>query len=92
MNGMLLETEERLPVGSAVDISLTLMGTEPEISVAFGGRVKRITDEGIGFQFDRIDLDSYTHLKNIISYNMADAEKVMDEIYTNIDDKISSGI
>jgi hypothetical protein len=91
MNGMFLVTEERLPVDTKVEISLLLVGTDPGISVLFTGRVARVTDQGVGFHFDKIDLDSYTHLKNIIAYNMADAEKVMEEIYQDIDKKISSG-
>ncbi len=92
MNGLFLETTERLPEGEAADLVISLEGTEPEIAVAFLGRVCRITEDGIGFHFEKIDLDSYTHLRNIIAYNMADAEKVMDEIFTNIEEKISSGV
>ena len=91
MNGLFLETPERLPDGEAADLIITLEGTDPEIAVSFLGRVCRITEEGIGFTFEKIDLDSYTHLRNIIAYNMADAEKVMDEIFTDIEEKISSG-
>jgi hypothetical protein len=91
MNGLFLKTFERLPEGDTADLVITLEGTEPVIAVSFMGRVSRITDEGIGFHFEKIDLDSYTHLRNIIAYNMADAEKVMDEIFTNIEEKISTG-
>ncbi len=91
MNGLFLETFERLPEGDTADLVITLEGTEPVIAVSFMGRVSRITDEGIGFHFEKIDLDSYTHLRNIITYNIADAEKVMDEIFTNIEEKISTG-
>jgi hypothetical protein len=90
MNGIFVTTAERLPVGKTVDISITLTGSSPEISIAFSGRVGRITDEGIGFTFDRIDLDSYTHLKNIIAYNIDDSEKVMEEIYHSIDEKLAA--
>jgi len=91
MNGLLLDTDEKLQMGEVVDITISLPGTEPEITVAFTGRVCRITDSDIAFRFQMIDLDSYTHLRNIISYNMADAEKVMDEIFSDIDEKIASG-
>ncbi len=91
MNGLFLETSEKLPDGEAADLVITLEGTDPEIAVSFLGRVCRITEDGIGFRFEKIDLDSYTHLRNIIAYNMADAEKVMDEIFTDIEEKISSG-
>lgn len=90
MNGVFLETQERLPEGELTDIVVTLEGSDPQIILGFEGRVCRVTDDGIGFKFERIDFDSYTHLKNIITYNIADSNKVMDEIYTDIEEKLSS--
>lgn len=91
MKGMFLVTEERLPLGETVDIAIILTGTSPEISIEFGGKVCRSSDDGLGFTFEKIDLDSYTHLKNIIAYNIDDAEKVMEEIYQSIDEKLAAG-
>ena len=90
MRGMFLVTEECLAVGDMVEITIALSGTSPEISVSFEGKVCRIVENGLGFNFEKIDLDSYTHLKNIIAYNSDDAEKVMDEIYHSIDEKLAA--
>lgn len=89
MKGMLLETDEKLPLNEVVDINISLPGTDPVIEIAFTGRTCRQTDKDIAFRFEMIDIDSYTHLRNIIAYNMADAEKVMDEIFADIDQKIA---
>lgn len=91
MNGLLVRTTERLPEGEAVEIVITLAGTDPEVRVAFNGRAARLTEDGIGFHFEKVDLDSYTHLKNIIAYNLADPDKVIEEIFSNIEEKIASG-
>lgn len=87
MSGMFLITEERLQLNDTVGITIVLTGTDPEISVGFDGRVSRIIENGMAFTFEKIDLDSYTHLKNIVAYNIDDAEKVMEEIYQAIDEK-----
>ena len=89
MTGMFLVTEERLPEGEAVDITIILTGTEPPISVDFNGRVSRINGNGMGFVFEKIDLDSYVHLKNIVAYNIDDSEKVLEEICHSIDEKLA---
>lgn len=89
MNGMFIKTSEQMQMDEAVDITMALTGSEPPISIYFTGKVCRITDEGIGFIFEKIDLDSYTHLKNIIAYNIDDSEKVMEEIYHSIDEKFT---
>jgi hypothetical protein len=90
MTGMFLVTNEPLTEGDVVDITIALTGTLPEIAVNFNGKATRVAEGGIGFTFDKIDLDSYMHLKNIISYNIDDAEKVMEEISHSIDEKFAS--
>lgn len=90
MSGMFLVTEERLQLNDPVGITIILTGTAPEVSVSFEGRVSRIIDTGMAFTFEKIDLDSFTHLKNIIAYNIDDAEKVMEEIYHSIDEKLAT--
>lgn len=89
MNGMFMVTNEQLQPGEAVDISIVLNGTSPEIDIAISARVSRIVAEGIAFTFDKIDLDSYTHLKNIVTYNIDDADKILEEINHAIDEKIA---
>ncbi len=90
MHGMFLVTDERLPAGEMVEITIILSGISPEIAITINGRVSRLGDDGLGFSFEKIDLDSYTHLKNIISYNIDDAEKVMEEIVHSIDEKLAA--
>jgi aspartokinase len=90
MNGMFLVTGEQLAMEEPVEITILLTGSEPEISVILSGRACRQTEDGIGFSFEKIELDSYTHLRNIISYNMKDSEKVMEEIYHAIDEKLAT--
>jgi hypothetical protein len=90
MAGMFLVTNEQLAEGEAVDITIVLTGTLPEIAVNFSGIVTRIAEDGVGITFEKMDLDSYMHLKNIIAYNIDDAEKVMEEIGHSIDEKFAS--
>lgn len=90
MNGMFLVSRERLEAGEAVEIAIFLTGSVPEISVAFSGRVIHATDDGLGFIFDSIDPDSYTHLRNIIAYNIDESDKVLEEIHQSIDEKLAA--
>lgn len=89
MTGMFLVTDERLADGESVDITIVLAGTAPPVSVNFSGRVSRIDGNGMAFSFEKIDLDSYMHLKNIVAYNIDDSEKMMEEICHSIDEKLA---
>ena len=90
MSGMFMLTAERLQLGHPVEITIVLTGTSPEINVNFSGEVSRIDENGMGFSFRKMDLDSYTHLKNIVAYNIDDAEKVNEEIHHSIDEKLAA--
>ena len=90
MKGMFLATEERPALGESVEITIQLSGAAPDLAITCAGHVYRSDEEGVGFTFEKIDLDSYTHLKNIISYNIDDPEKVMEEIYHSIDEKLAT--
>lgn len=90
MTGMFLVSNEQLDEGDTADITIALTGTLPEIAVNFTGVVTRLTEDGAGFTFEKMDLDSYMHLKNIIAYNIDDAEKVMEEIGHSIDEKFAT--
>lgn len=90
MKGMFIVTGEQLQPGEPVNISIILSGVEPEINVKVTGKVSRVVDNGIGFTFEKTDLESYTHLKNIIAYNIDDADRVMEEIHHAIDESIAA--
>jgi len=89
MTGMFLVTDERLDDGESVDMTIVLVGTDPPVSVNFSGRVSRIDGNGMAFTFEKMDLDSYMHLKNIVAYNIDDSEKMMEEICHSIDEKLA---
>ena len=90
MTGMFLVTSEQLEEGEPAEIAIVLAGTLPEIAINFNGVVSRVCEDGIALTFEKMDLDSYMHLKNIIAYNIDDAEKVMEEIGHSIDEKFSA--
>jgi hypothetical protein len=89
MSGMFMETGERLAAGTPVEISIVLSGTSPPITVAIGGSVSRSGENGLGFTFEKTDLDSYTHLRNIVAHNSDDADKIMEDIQHSIGEKIA---
>jgi hypothetical protein len=90
MNGMFMVTAEQLQLGEPVDITIILSETSPDIHICISGKVSRIAENGIGFTFERLDIDSYTHLKNILSYNIDDADRIIDEIHHAITEKIAA--
>ncbi|MGV8075401.1 MAG: PilZ domain-containing protein [Syntrophobacteraceae bacterium] len=81
LKGMLLITTERPSVNEEVDINIFLTATTSELTVRLRGVVVRHQENGIAVNFDSMDLDSFIHLRNIVSYNLGDDDAVMDEFF-----------
>ncbi|MEW6266827.1 MAG: ATP-binding protein [Thermodesulfobacteriota bacterium] len=82
LKGLFVETRERLPLGTKVDVALNLTGASSLVSLSMKGRVARVDEGGMGIDFDEIDLDSFYHLRNIILYNIDEPSDVESELAT----------
>ncbi|HNW30652.1 MAG TPA: PilZ domain-containing protein [Spirochaetota bacterium] len=77
--GMLFETVGDIPLDEIVQISLFLYGTSSNLSLNISGRVVRKSDSGTAIKFTELDLDSFIHLRNIVSRNAFDEQKIIRE-------------
>jgi len=79
LHGMYLETQEQLPLGTPVEITVYLSATPEPIVINVKGTVARLVPGGLGCAFDKMDVESFAHLRSIISYQGGDESKVMAE-------------
>jgi hypothetical protein len=76
MRSLFIKTDKNLDVGTPCSVEIVLTGLQSELILKMEGHVVRNTDEGYAIYFDSVDLDSYTHLRNIVRYNSPDPEGV----------------
>jgi len=79
LKGMFLKTPEAVPAGERGSVRIFLESGSAELSLELEGAVVRCQGDGIAIHFDRMDLDSFFHLKNIVAYNSGDMDGVMKE-------------
>jgi hypothetical protein len=79
MRGMFISTDIILPDDDQVEIAIMLTGSSSQLSINLTGTVVRHTEAGIAIGFKEMDLDSFIHLRNVVSYNSTDADEIMDE-------------
>jgi hypothetical protein len=77
--GMLLNTADIVPVDESVQISIFLYGSSSHLALDITGKVVRGSAKGLAVKFTELDLDSFIHLRNIISRNAFDEEKIIKE-------------
>lgn len=83
MKGMFLRAVGDVGSGP-LQITILLSGSSTKLSIELTGKVVRQTRDGIAIEFSEMDLDSFMHLKNVVSYNSEDADAIMDEYYRSI--------
>ena len=69
LKGVFVNTDKKVEAGSECNVKIFLSGGIGEIELAMKARVARVIDTGLGLSFESMDVDSYTHLKNIVLYN-----------------------
>jgi len=89
LNGMFLKTHEKISQDEAVEIKIFLSGASSDLSINLRGAVVRLDSDGVAIQFKEMDLDSFVHLKNILTYNRGDESEVMEEFYRFLERKKS---
>jgi len=81
LKGLFVKTSQTLPVGEPVEISILFYGSTTQLCLCFPATVARVTEEGIGFRFDKIDLSSVLLAKNTAVFGVSHPDKVMSEFY-----------
>lgn len=74
MRGVFVRTAKHPEVNTVCLVTIRLQGLDDEVILKMDGHVVRTTDEGYAIYFDSVDLDTYTHLKNIVRYNTPDSD------------------
>ena len=69
LKGVFIITDKKAPIGSPCSIKIFLSEAKEDVELSIKGKIARTESDGLGIIFDSIDIDSFTHLKNIVKYN-----------------------
>ncbi len=69
MKGLFIESNQKFSSGAACKVKIELSGVVDGLKLLINARVARVERNGMGVIFDTMDLESYTHLRNIVQYN-----------------------
>ena len=72
LKGIFVSTARRFVRGTLCSVKIYLTGGIEKIELLIEGTIVRQTDTGIGILFNSMDVDTYSHLKNIVHYNRVD--------------------
>lgn len=68
--GVFVKTDMRPSLDTACRVVVHLSGGVDDFKLEIQGRIVRHTDIGFAVEFESMDVDTYTHLKTLILYNI----------------------
>ena len=91
LKGVRLKTSPKLDLDTDVQIKIFFKNGFSKLWVEISGIVTRNEDNGMVIQFTRMSLDSYIHLRNVISNLLDDQSKVFDEFFLHMTNGSAKG-
>jgi PilZ domain-containing protein len=76
LNGVFIESDEDIPLNTPCQVALYLSGTTEPVALTMEGRVARKAQNGFAVNFEAMDLESFTQLKQILRYNTGDPDLI----------------
>lgn len=76
LKGIFIHTQEKIAMDAQCQVEVNLTGMTEQLVLYMQGNVIRKEKNGVAIAFESIDLDSYTHLKNLVRYNTADPDDI----------------
>ncbi len=72
LKGIFVTTDTPFTPGTRCVVKIVLTGTREKIELVMTATVVRQDRKGIGIVFDSMDVETYSHLKNIVQYNQVE--------------------
>jgi hypothetical protein len=72
LKGIFVRTDKLFSRGTICSVKIYLTGGIEKIELLIQGTIARETEAGIGITFTAMDVETYSHLKNIVQYNSID--------------------
>ncbi len=80
LRGALLKFNEQIPLKMNGSCTLIIHLHSSDIKLIFDAELVHIHENNLGFKFISEDIGTMTHLRNLISLNVGDYDKITDEL------------
>jgi len=80
LRGALLNFKEQIPIKMNDSGTLIIHLHSSDIKLIFDAELVHIHENNLGFKFISEDIGTMTHLRNLLSLNIGDYDKITDEL------------
>ena len=72
--GVFVNTDKRPSLDTPCRVNVYLSGGIDDLKLEIQGRIVRHTDAGFGVEFESMEVETYTHLKTLVLYNIESSD------------------
>lgn len=80
LKGVLVQFTKKVFFSLDDECEINISLNDSDIVMSFYARVAHIHEDFVGYKFQSTDIDSLTHLRNLLSYNTGNAEIITNEL------------
>ncbi|MBN1840686.1 MAG: PilZ domain-containing protein [Deltaproteobacteria bacterium] len=91
LTGIFLKSSEIVKTNGVVKVEILFTGPSSQLSIILDGIVTRHDHKAMAIEFRNMDIDSFFHLRNLISYSTDDMDKVKAQFQEFVANKNSLG-
>lgn len=91
LKGLFIRTDHQIPLDEQVDVTMFFYGSSSELSFSLEANVARITNDGLGLNFRRLDVDSLVRSEQLVTTSDGDRQQVIEEFYGFVEDNEEGG-
>jgi len=75
MNGVLLQSDKKLTTDTQCEVHI-ILGEQDPLVIVCHGKVFRSDQDGVAIGFTEMDLNGFSHMKNLLLYNAPDVNQL----------------
>ncbi len=84
LQGLLVRTRATIQPGEPLRITLRVTGQTSSLAIHADATAVRATAEGVAVRFEKVDLDSYIHLRHLLADKVGGVDKIDQEFINYI--------
>ena len=88
LQGMLIEINNEIPLNEELAVKMLLSGYKTGKSLELHGHVVRSDNSGTAIRLIKLNMESLIDLRNILLDHNADADKIMNEFYDFVNQRV----
>ncbi|HDL90551.1 MAG TPA: PilZ domain-containing protein [Thermodesulforhabdus norvegica] len=90
LKGAFVRAKPTISIDTPVELEILASSSSSELKLKVDGRVVRTEEYGVAIEFTKMDIESFTYLKDIVAFNAGNLDKINEEFHEFLRERIAT--